>query len=109
MRREIATSDFWFRTLMGERVDCSADKPEPGYYRIRWRGPETAFVPARIWLIQQVSDDPEDGEPGTLIADEIICAEKAELPIHWRHIWPRAGRHPITPEVYQEMCYGGTE
>jgi hypothetical protein len=103
MRKEITTSDFWFRSLMGERVGCDEETPEPGFYRVRWDGAQTDFVPARIWIIREECDDPDHGEPGEIMADDQLCAEKAGEPVDWREIWPTAGRHPITAEVFQEM------
>lgn len=106
MRQEITSSDFWFRSLMGERVGCSEEQPEPGFYRVRWNGPYSPFVSARIWIVREVCDDPDEGEPGEIMADDMVCAEKAGQPVDWQEIWPTAGRHPITPEQFKEMNDG---
>lgn len=93
--REIAY-DWHTRTLAGEEITAITDQPEPGWYKRKLvkGGP---FVPARIWLRQEVD------EAGELLDDEILLCEVNGTPRDPYDEWNWLCANPISEEDYDHM------
>ncbi len=87
--------DWWRRSLEGEQMPIHEGQPQVGYYKARaWsRGP---YIPARIWLEQEI-----DFDTGQLADDEIYRAEIGEKPWDAMEAWIWVAQKPVTIKEYQ--------
>lgn len=81
----ITASDWWRRSLAGERTPINANEPQPGYYATRsYRG--GPMMPARIWT--------ENGKAYCMVAGERRDALRD---------WPYLAARPITADEYSRL------
>ena len=93
---EISTSDYWRRTLDGERLPVQADAPQPGYYRRKLvkNGP---WVAARIWI------EEERDEAGELQSEQKFFCLVDGKPVDAFEAWTWLANRPITEAEYRFM------
>jgi hypothetical protein len=82
---------FWERSLAGERVDMWADHPQAGFYKARFGGKDSPYVPVAIWK--------EAGEFRCRVGyDDIFNARDA------REVWSWCCAKPISYATYRTIC-----
>lgn len=83
--------------LAGRKPPIHESEPQCGWFRRRLvrAGP---WVPARIWLEQEV-----DEETGELVADEVLCCEVCGEPKDPYDQWTWLAGQPISEEEFNHL------
>lgn len=71
MRKPTSHDDLysWWRRALKDQSTVITQEPQPGYFK-RKLVKGGVFVPARIWMFQEI-----DGETGELLSDELLQCE----------------------------------
>lgn len=86
---------WWRAALAGEAIEQGSEEclfPQPGYYKIRAKAWSKTWLPARVWLQQEI-----DWETGELTSPVSWQARSCS----WRRCLPRKDRKP-TPVLTSE-------
>lgn len=89
----------WWRDALADPPDAIADEPQAGYFKRRL-AKGAVFVPARIWLEQDIGDD------GELLGVELRCEVNGE-PADPFDAWSYLAGNPISEQEFRYLTARG--